>query len=112
MVSIAYRQPKKEKYLYFIKCGDAVKIGVSDNPEDRLDTLSTGSPEKLVILDALEMMGDHEAECHRRLRHLRINREWFRYTNEIDELIMELKRDYFEVCPECGAVHRRCDKYG
>lgn len=81
----------KNKYLYFIRCGDAVKIGMSSDPESRMQILSTGAPGKLYLLAKIPNSGNIEAECHRKLSHLRINGEWFRYTNEIDRLISELK---------------------
>jgi hypothetical protein len=37
--------------------------------------------------------GNLEKDCHKKLNHLRINREWFRYTEEVDRLIEELKTE-------------------
>jgi len=78
------------KALYFAKCGDAVKIGVSRDPEVRLDELQCGAPGKLVLLAVIPGAGTRERECHRRLTHLHIHGEWFRHTEEVDSLIAEL----------------------
>lgn len=78
------------KSLYFAQCGDAIKIGVSSDPNVRIETLQTGAPGKVTLVAAIQKAGDKESECHRRLAHLRIHGEWFRYTEEIDQLIQEL----------------------
>jgi hypothetical protein len=80
----------KNKFLYFILCRDAVKIGISIDPTARLESLATGAPGKLMLLAMIENAGDREKECHKKMAHLHIHREWFRYTNEIDLLINEL----------------------
>ena len=83
--------PANRKSLYFIVCGDAVKIGVSSDPVSRLATLATGSPCPLNLLAEIPNAGDREAECHKRMKHLRLSGEWFRYTEEVDCLIKELQ---------------------
>lgn len=82
----------KNKALYFIACGDAVKIGMSSHPEDRLDRIAVGAPGKLRLLAKIPNMGHRESECHRRLKHLHTRGEWFRYTEEVDALISGLRK--------------------
>lgn len=81
---------KVNKALYFVRCGDAVKIGVSVDPNVRLEALQTGAPGKLTLMAVIPKAGPRENECHQRLEHLRIHGEWFRYGFEIDALIKEL----------------------
>lgn len=81
----------KNKALYFIACGDAVKIGISSHPEERLDAIAVGAPGKLRLLAKIPNMGNRESQCHKRLEHLHIHGEWFRYTEEVDTLIRELQ---------------------
>lgn len=88
---VASRQ-HKNKYLYFMACGDAVKIGVSSCPDSRLETLQTGAPGELSLVASIPNAGHLEAECHRRLSHLHLSGEWFRHTEEVDALIKELSR--------------------
>lgn len=80
----------KNKYLYFIACGDAVKIGISDNPEARLKELQTGAPARMRIIAKFEQRGQDEATLHNQLAHLHLYGEWFRHTSEIDDLIKSL----------------------
>jgi hypothetical protein len=81
------------KYLYFIQCGDAVKIGVSSCPEDRMKILSTSSPGKLVLVAKIPNMGHKENEIHKQLAHLKINNEWFWFTPEVNELIKNYQNE-------------------
>lgn len=81
----------KNKSLYFIACGDAVKIGVSFHPEARLNAIAVGAPGALTLLAKLPRMGHVETDCHKRLEHLHLHGEWYRYTTEIDALIQELR---------------------
>lgn len=82
----------QNKYLYFIGCGDAVKIGISSDPNARLETLAAGAPGKLDLIAMIPKAGNLETECHKRLAHLHIHGEWFRRTSEIDTLIKGLSK--------------------
>lgn len=82
-----------KKHLYFALCGDAIKIGVSAQPSDRVSTLQTGAPGPITILAVIEGAGNLESKCHRRLEHLHLHGEWYRHTLEVDALIMELSSD-------------------
>ena len=84
-------QKHSEKFLYFIRCQDTVKIGVSNCPWQRVKDLQTGAPGKLVLMSQIEKSGHRENECHKRLEHLRLYGEWFRLTDEVYQLINELK---------------------
>ena len=79
------------KYLYFMRCGDAIKIGVSSSPEDRARELQTGAPGKVEFVAIIARAGGRESECHKRLSHLHLYGEWFRYTDEVDALIKWLQ---------------------
>jgi hypothetical protein len=81
----------RNKWLYFIGCGDAVKIGISSDPESRLETIAVGAPGQLCLLAKIANAGQQEADCHKRLDHLRIHGEWFWHTEEVDALIRELR---------------------
>lgn len=79
--------------LYFMLCGDAVKIGASNVPEYRLDALQTGNPMKVSLIENFKNFGHKENYCHKKLFHLRLYGEWFRYTEEVEMLIEELKNE-------------------
>lgn len=83
-------RPTSAKYLYFIACGDAVKVGVSSDPENRMKELRAGAPGPLRIVAKFEQRGRDEGALHKRIAHLRLYGEWFRHTEEVDALIREL----------------------
>lgn len=68
---------RKQGYVYFAKSGDAVKIGFSTNPKDRLHSIQTGcaAPAKMVKL----IRGTHstERQFHRRFAEYNLKGEWF-----------------------------------
>ena len=85
------RPTREKKFLYFIRCADTVKIGVSNCPWQRRNQLQTAAPSKLVLMSQIEKASDREKECHERLAHLRLHGEWFHLTDEVYDLIKELK---------------------
>jgi hypothetical protein len=87
------QKPLTRKYLYFIRCGDAVKIGVSSRPEERIKTLQTGAHAPITLLCKIKNAGHLERSCHKRLTHLCLTGEWFKYTNEVDTVMMELQQE-------------------
>lgn len=69
-------------YIYIISDGEAYKVGVSKNPEDRLKKLQTGSPKKIWISHIFKVPCDKvyklEKECHNILTTHFVKRgEWF-----------------------------------
>ncbi len=80
----------KNKYLYFIKCGDAVKIGVSSDPESRMKILGTGAPGELKLLASIPNSGNLESSCHKKISHLHLCGEWYLYNYETKMMIKEL----------------------
>lgn len=79
--------------LYFILHGGFVKIGKAIRPQKRMRGFQTGAPEKLKILAIIPKMGEIERLCHKKFKHLHVRGEWFKYTDEIDTFIEELKED-------------------
>jgi hypothetical protein len=64
--------------VYFVRAGDAVKIGRTANLASRLRALATGSAASLEVLASVPGGREREAQEHRRWRHLRLRGEWFR----------------------------------
>lgn len=50
--------------LYFIRSGQYVKIGVADNPWERLSNFQIASPEKIELLAVAPGSSDEEARHH------------------------------------------------
>lgn len=69
--------------IYFLKNGDAVKIGYAASPSLRTDYLQTGSPYRMEVLGAIEGGYEDENALHQRFAHLRISGEWFRLDKEM-----------------------------
>jgi hypothetical protein len=69
--------------VYFIECGDFVKIGYSANPELRLAALQVSTPHQMRLLGTIA--GDHEVESrlHQICRVHHHKGEWFRKTGTI-----------------------------
>jgi hypothetical protein len=72
-------------YVYFIEAVglSRVKIGYSEDPESRLKQLLTGSPVTLKIFAKMPGNQPMEKEIHARFLHLKVENEWFHFTDEI-----------------------------
>lgn len=79
--------------VYFIKAGNCIKIGKTNNLRSRFTGLQTGAPEELNLVLFVGGGRDLEKSLHRKFRHLRMKGEWFRAEPEllahIDVLRME-----------------------
>jgi len=67
----------KRKSIYFIQRGvdGPIKIGVAADPYERLSSLQTASPEKLILLGCVR---GSETGMHQKFRKHRISGEWFK----------------------------------
>jgi len=89
------KAPKQEprptgKYVYFLRCGDAVKIGYTTNPSGRLESLKTGLP---TPIDAFVLVAGTEADeraLHREFHQLRVHGEWFRANGTLLNVICQV----------------------
>ena len=73
---------KKEWFVYGIESRDAIKIGYSNNPQKRLESLQTANPHLLELKFSIKARTKSQAKfvenyLHDRLRHYRLNGEWF-----------------------------------
>lgn len=71
--------------VYLIRRGECgpVKIGKAIDPKGRMADLQVGSPERLIMLRAIEGYGPEEAALHERFASLQISREWFDYHDDM-----------------------------
>lgn len=73
-------------FVYFIAAGSTpIKIGVSDNPADRLSALQTAHYQQLHLIYTIECRTraaafEVESAFHRWYEELNIRNEWFRLT--------------------------------
>jgi hypothetical protein len=74
-------------FIYFIVCGDYIKIGYSDNPEKRLVQMQTGSPIDMSLALKIEGTRATEQEMHSRFSRLRVRGEWFHFDEELRDFV-------------------------
>lgn len=74
--------------LYFIQMEDGpVKIGRSANVPSRLSSIQCASPYKVRLLGVLVGCGHQEDEFHQLLRRHRMRGEWFKWTNQVGDVV-------------------------
>lgn len=80
--------------IYFIRAVNSgtIKIGVSNDPKRRLDSMQTGSPEPLELLGVLPGGMDEEKRLHQKFARSRIHGEWFRADEHLMQGIEALLR--------------------
>lgn len=69
-------------WVYFIKGGDYIKIGISNNPQFRLAELQVASPYKLQLLEMTWYESNSKAyavehDLHNHFQYVRAEGEWF-----------------------------------
>ena len=63
--------------VYFVTCNEFVKIGVSENPPDRIGELQVGCPYELRLLATAIGGYRFEKWLHETFDHLHVRGEWF-----------------------------------
>lgn len=76
-----------EAGVYFMGCGDAVKIGVTNNHWQRLDSIQACNPNPVRTLLLFDGDAALEAYFHGRFREHLIHSEWFRREGSLDEFL-------------------------
>ena len=105
-------------FVYVMRCGNALKIGVSCNPKKRIGDLSVGNPTEITIEALLFVFGKRQAfaterRMHRKFRDSRLRGEWFD-DSILESLLAALK------CPitspkglaDCTTADNYDKKYG
>ena len=85
--------------IYFIQAGQdgPIKIGVSDNPQSRLEALQTAHYEKLRLLGVIGGGDSKEKEMHLRFNQYGMTGEWFKPVGELLDFIHNAIREWTEV---------------
>lgn len=91
---------RQEKHLYFMRCGNYIKIGVSQDPQRRLTQIRGGSSLIPVGMDYRQAelvrvvpgAGNREYPTHWKFAHLRHTGEWFTETPELTDYIRNIER--------------------
>lgn len=83
--------PSAPGLLYFIVCGDAVKVGYTSHTiQKRMVDLQVGNPVELTLYAIFPAKPEHEALAQDKLKHLHIRGEWYRFNDEIRDLVAHL----------------------
>lgn len=85
--------------LYFIKpvgCETPIKVGISNDPERRLQQLMCWSPVELEIIATVPADGRIEARIHRMLIATHWRKEWFHKSAALDLLIARVRGGTFD----------------
>jgi hypothetical protein len=80
-----FKEDLPRSFVYFIlaKVLNRIKIGLSDNPKQRLRQLATGAPCSLELLKIIPGDLVLERRLHRQFAHIRHSGEWFEATDEL-----------------------------
>lgn len=83
--------PDTQPVVYFIRSGELIKIGTSENLPSRYSTFATSGPEQPEIL--LVIAGDHtqERQVHALFAADRVRGEWFRPSDALMAFIDDLQ---------------------
>lgn len=80
-------------HTYFVRRGDAIKIGHSALPKQRMAALQASFPDRLQVLAVIPNTIIDELTAHRKFDHLRIGGEWFRIAPDLLEFIEQVKAE-------------------
>lgn len=76
-------------FVYFLRCGDFVKVGYSRTPDVRVAMLKCATPYKVEKIAVLPGTRAHEQAAHRVLASVHHVREWFHWGPEVQQIITE-----------------------
>ncbi len=67
-------------HLYVLRCGDLVKIGITNDINKRMASLQTGNPEPIILEYIEERYNPRKAEfwLHNQFSAHRVGGEWFK----------------------------------
>lgn len=79
-------------FVYLMKCNEFYKIGISKNPDKRLEHITPLMPYKTELIHtiATENMKELEAFLHEQLAHCRVNGEWFKLPDDELDVLMKM----------------------
>jgi hypothetical protein len=86
-------KPPRLNTIYFVKCNEFVKIGITNNSaEGRLTILQVANPYKLTLLLTIQTTDQTlEKQLHQRFDQYHVRGEWFFLSREIQEYIANEK---------------------
>jgi hypothetical protein len=90
----------KYVYLMQIEGMDIYKIGHSKNPNQRLETVQTGNPFKVILVDSYKTKRatQVEAAMHNRYTSHKVNEDEMKLMGEWFQLDNETRKNFKEIC--------------
>lgn len=88
---VSYESVNRRDDLYFVRAGDALKIGRTINIVNRLGKMQADSHEEVDCLLLLRGLGYQEATWHRAFADERIRGEWFTWSPEVEKAFQCLR---------------------
>ena len=73
--------------IYFIRCGEFVKIGRSEDVAERISSLQTGNPYKVELIGSFDGSDAEERRLHAAFGPFHHRDEWFFFTKTIQEFV-------------------------
>jgi len=95
-------------FVYGIESREAMKIGYSKNPSKRMEQLQTASPHQLELKFSIKARTLSQAKfvekyLHERLRHYRLNGEWFEL-GVTENVVFRILKEDPQICGIRGLV--------
>lgn len=84
-------------FVYFIKTGDAIKVGIANDIDKRMINVQVGNPHKIELLHSLSLSEERarqtESEVHEIFHKTNLNGEWFQATQFMLDYINNIKEN-------------------
>lgn len=82
-------------YIYFIRAGDAIKVGVTTDVAKRMMAIQVGNPHKILLLHSINLSKKHVREIESEIKTIFhktvLNGEWFQANQCIIDFIANIK---------------------
>jgi hypothetical protein len=89
-----WRDPNAPSLVYFLRCGDFVKVGFTTDMRRRLDGIMTDNPFELELIGCIRGPVQLETAAHLVFENHHHRREWFRCNSSVQRAIkLHARRD-------------------
>ena len=88
-------------YVYFVQAGDAIKVGIATNVDQRIVSLQVGNPHQVELIHKIATSKEKDArklesKIHTLFRKTRLNGEWFQSNRFMIEFINQIEEIGYE----------------
>jgi hypothetical protein len=84
-------------YVYFVRTGDAIKIGIATDINKRIVSIQVGNPHKIELLHTINTSDDEarkiESHIHELFKKTHLNGEWFHANQFMSDFIDHIKEN-------------------